>query len=362
MNKDIHLIFENYTKSKGINLFKESDSVNTLVNFCLGNYYKELFLEYSHTKEDKAPKDKRNISVSGSNNVNLYEPNQTLTTTTPDGEDIDIHGTEREMNIERAAMSETRALLIFLTYSRLDPIIRNYLSLAGMKKETVTGNDLTPKEEVELEDLEKKDKRVRNHTEFWNTGQKERYIELSRKKNRTAKTEMIITSEEREKVKKLVTRRLLRLCGDDSLKEQIEDIVEFMFDFISHNPDSVELLDLPKYKEGEVPKPPDESAPNSDGHEHGGGGLGGIAASAIAHALPDIIQSAVHVLGFGGAAIAATAIGGGALLGKKIMGLLQNIKPSKALALIQGNSVRPTKDKGWEIQVNGNWEPVRVTS
>jgi len=261
MNKDNHLIFENYNKSRELNIFRETDSINTLVNYCLGNYYKKLFLEYSHTKEDKPPKGKRNINVSGSIAWNLYEPNQTLTTATPDGEEIEIHGTEREMNIERAAMSETRALLIFLTYSRLDPIVRNYVSIAGARKDT--NLNLTPDEEIEFENLDNLSRRVEKGYEGWPNDQARiRYKELLRKKNDIGKAEMLIKPEEREKVKQLVARRLTRLCGDDSLKEQIEDITEFMFDFISHNPDSVELLDLPKYKEGEAPKPPTEPTPN----------------------------------------------------------------------------------------------------
>lgn len=361
MNKDNYLIFKKYNNGRAFGLLRETDSINSFVNYCLGNYYKELFLEYSHTKEDKPPKNKQNISISNSDKINLYEPNQTLATTTPDGEEIAIHGTEREMNIERAAMSETRALLIFLTYSRLDPIIRNYVAAAGARKEKDTSLNLTPEEQVEFEDLAQQATRVQRGNDFWrNKNNRIRYEELYRKKNANSGIEMIAKPEEIEKIKRLVTRRLIRLCGDNTLKEQIEDIVEFMFDFVSHNPDSVELLDLPKYKE--APESSAEPVPASDGHDHGGGGLGGVAVSAIVHALPDILQSAAHVLGFGGAALATAAVDGGVLLGKKIMGLIQNLKPSKALALMQGSSVRPTKERGWEINVNGKWEPIKVAS
>jgi hypothetical protein len=373
ITKDQKLLTEAYQTIREIQSLKESDSLNSIVNIGLANYYKKYLVEY--TIGNKPPTGMTNVNISGSDATNVYEPANIQTGTTTSGDEIQIHGSEREMAIEKAAIETTRALLIFLTHARIDPIIRMWLNVFRLKDRSLK---LTPDEQVQLDGIERGIQRVTNLHKLtkeeginWyfselgvhSNAARKRYIELLRKKDDPANFEYIASEKDRVTAQEKILKRLKRLTDDSKLQDELEDIVDFMVAFLGNNPDAIEMLDLPKYKEGEEPSP--ETTVN--GHDHDGpGGIGGESLPA----LPGIAELAIHILGIGG----ATALGAGAVLGnivvKKSKGLINALKgaPKKILALMQGHirpalQDKPSKDEnkpgGWEIEVsNGKWEPV----
>jgi len=255
-----------------------------------------------------------NVNPTKRRDTNIYKPVNIKVGQTAKGE-VGIAGTKEEMAIEEAGMTAARAILLFATALKSDPIIKNYINKIINDK-----SNLTPEEIARLHELE----RVRKQWRHSDVGMydgftvKNDFIEftnLMRKKNQKGLSEedrvelenlkstikqicfaikdkdgnvdtnapgcVSATQSQRKKIaeiesragksidkdeitriKGLIKRRLDTISSKD-LKPQLDDMVEYIFDFIADDPGALEDLDLPKFMLGNDQGDPGEPKPNS---------------------------------------------------------------------------------------------------
>jgi hypothetical protein len=353
-SKDQMLLEEAYQITKEREYLKENNSFDTFINIGLARFYKKVLLEY--TNQDKVPSGKENINLTGDNSTNPYEPTNVRLGTNTAGDEIEIHGTNREMDIEKSAIEATRALMIFLTFARIDPIVRSWLNVFKIQS---VSTPLEPNEVAELANLNDKIKRTYGLPvhQALNKQEHERFIELSRKQNKET-LEYAAPEKDRVVAQEKILKRLKRLTKDQELQEELEDIVDYMISFLGTNPNALEMLDLPKYIQ--------DNKPSQDIN------VASPQLSDISSALPAVLNSAIQIFNTAG----STAVEGGAFLGRRALGLMKYLKdkPKKALALLMGSKVKPapalpdkqkennSERSTWEIETsNGHFEPLSLT-
>jgi len=257
----------------------------------------------------------RNVNPTKVRDTNIYKPVDIKVGQTAAGE-VAITGTKEEMAIEEAGMTAARAMLLFATALKNDPIIKNYLKkILDSKKD-----NLSPRELAELHGLESflRNRKHLKHERYGGFDMQrdfERYTELIRKRNTTGGTEQdkveldalnkeidmicfalknpdgtinrdspgcvsatqnqrskiaeiqrrlnkTIDKEEIKRIKDIVKRRLDTISSKE-LKPHLDDVVEYIFDFIADDPSVLDDLDLPKYMLSNPDDTPGEPKPTS---------------------------------------------------------------------------------------------------
>ena len=353
-SKDQTLLEEAYQITKERESLKENNSFDTFINIGLARFYKKVLLEY--TNQNKVPRGKENINLTGDNSTNPYEPTNVQLGTNTAGDEIEIHGTNREMDIEKSAIEATRALIIFLTFARIDPIVRTWLNVFKVQS---ASTPLEPNEVVELAKLNDKVKQTYGLPphQALNKQDYEKLIVLTRKQNKQT-LEYAAPEKDRVVAQEKILKRLKRLTKDQELQDELEDIVDYMVAFLGTNPNALEMLDLPKYIRDDKQSSQDINAASPQ-------------PSDISSALPAVLNSAIQIFNAAGAAGE-----GGSFLGRGALRLMKYLKdkPKKALALLMGNKVKPaaalpdrqkennSEKPGWEIETsNGHFEPLSLT-
>jgi len=267
---------------------------------------------------------------------------------------IEAYENVKEINFEKNIIDHTRALLIFLTYSLQDPVVRDYLKLFTLKDKTL---NLTPEEENELRNYQTEvDRKIRSTgfsqsiaaTQSLTDQQRVRYIELLRKRDNVQNTEYVVPEKDRAFARIKLINRLTKFAKDTELKDDIEDIVDYMILFLANNPEVFDILNLANNVEDNI----------SANIPQQGNGLENISINTV----PAILQTAIKLLKTGNT-------GSQNNIFKNVVKLLKNLNPKKALALIQGYRVKPlqlkdkeSKENNWEIETEtGGWEPLQLT-
>lgn len=266
---------------------------------------------------------------------------------------VEAYENVKEINFEKNIIDHTRALLIFLTYSLQDPVVRDYLKLFALKDKNL---NLTPEEENELRNYQTEVDRIIRSTGHSQSvaaarltdQQRVRYIELLRKRDNVQNSEYVVPEKDRAFARIKLINRLTKFAKDTELKEDIEDIVDYMILFLANNPEVFDILNLANNVE-------DNISANIPQQENG---LGSISINTV----PTILQTAIKLLKTGNT-------GSQNNIFKSVVKLLKNLNPKKALALIQGYRVKPlqlkdkeNKENNWEIETEtGGWEPLQLT-
>ena len=123
----------------------------------------------------------RNVNPTKVRDTNIYKPVDVKTGQTASGEVV-ITGSKEEMAIEEAGMTAARAMLLFATALKADPIVKSYMQkIMGSKDE-----NLSPEELVEFKELQRTVAKYAREGDVSKEVQK-RLIELQRKRSGNGK-------------------------------------------------------------------------------------------------------------------------------------------------------------------------------
>lgn len=292
--------------------------------------------------------DIRNVNPTKVRDTNIYKPVDIKVGQTASGE-VAITGSKEEMAIEEAGMTAARAMLLFATALKADPIVKSYMQkIMGSKDE-----NLSPEELVEFKELQRTAAKYSREGDVSKEVQK-RLIELQRKRSGNGKehdqeelaqleahidsvcfglknsdgsinrnhpscvsatsdqrkkiaeikkrSNGVIDKEEIKRIKGLIKRRLDTISSKE-LKPHLDDVVEYIFDFVADNPNSIRDLDLPKYMLGDMGGEPGEpkNTPEPTGpktpHSGSGAAKEGISIkTTLIDSLPQIKEFAMKLL------------------------------------------------------------------